>query len=67
MEGKALPWRVLARIIHISKDNKSLFCYKQVVKTMFGDTKEASEWLTIAQHSVCVPGSVWQACSGSVR
>ena len=27
--------KCLARIIHISEDNKSLFCYKHVVKTVF--------------------------------
>ncbi len=43
----------LARIIHIFEDNKSLLCYKHVVETMFAVTKEASECLTIAQHSVC--------------
>src|ERR1700681_2724610 len=43
----------LARIIHIFEDNKSLLCYKHVDKTMFAATKEASECLTIAQHSVC--------------
>jgi hypothetical protein len=43
----------LARIIHIFEDNKSLLCYKHVVQTMFAATKEASECLTIAQHSVC--------------
>jgi hypothetical protein len=43
----------LARIIHIFEDNKSLLCYKHVDKTMFAVTKEASECLTIAQHSVC--------------
>jgi hypothetical protein len=49
-DGKQRP---LARIMHIFKDNKSLFCYKHVVKTMFAVTKEASECLKIAQHSVC--------------
>jgi len=44
---------ILARIIHIFEDNKSLLCYKHVVETMFAVTKEASECLTIAQHSVC--------------
>jgi hypothetical protein len=44
---------MLARIIHIFEDNKSLLCYKHVDKTMFAATKEASECLTIAQHSVC--------------
>jgi RNA-directed DNA polymerase len=43
----------LARIIHIFEDNKGLLCYKHVVKTMFAATKEASECLKIAQHSVC--------------
>jgi hypothetical protein len=43
----------LTRIIHIFEDNKSLLCYKHVVETMFAVTKEASECLTIAQHSVC--------------
>jgi uncharacterized protein YjaG (DUF416 family) len=43
----------LARIIHICEDNKGLLCYKHVVKTMFAATKEASECLKIAQHSVC--------------
>src|SRR6266850_1041701 len=56
------PWRAtatlatachLTRIIHIFEDNKSLLCYKHVVETMFAVTKEASECLTIAQHSVC--------------
>jgi hypothetical protein len=42
-----------ARIIHIFEDNKSLLCYKHVVETLFAVTKEASECLTIAQHSVC--------------
>jgi hypothetical protein len=44
---------ILTRIIHIFEDNKSPVCYKHVVKTMFAVTKEASECLTIAQHSVC--------------
>jgi hypothetical protein len=43
----------LARIIHVSEDKRSLLCYKHVVETMFAVTKEASECLTIAQHSVC--------------
>jgi hypothetical protein len=43
----------LARLIHIFEDNKSLFCYKHVVETVFAVTKEASECLKIAQHSVC--------------
>jgi hypothetical protein len=45
--------RELARLIHIFEDNKGLLCYKHVVKTMFAATKEASECLKIAQHSVC--------------
>jgi hypothetical protein len=44
---------VLTRLIHIFEDNKGLLCYKHVVKTMFAATKEASECLKIAQHSVC--------------
>src|ERR1700727_826608 len=44
--------RDLACLIHIFEDNKSLLCYKNVVKTMFAVTKEASECLKIAQHSV---------------
>jgi len=47
------PTVCLARIIHIFEDNKSLLCYKHVDETMFAATKEASECLTIAQHSVC--------------
>jgi hypothetical protein len=47
------PGCSLARIIHIFEDNKGLLCYKHVVKTMFAATKEASECLKIAQHSVC--------------
>src|SRR5216684_8441534 len=43
----------LACLIHIFEDNKGLLCYKHVVKTMFAATKEASECLKIAQHSVC--------------
>jgi type I site-specific restriction endonuclease len=43
----------LTRIIHVSEDKRSLLCYKHVVETMFAVTKEASECLTIAQHSVC--------------
>src|SRR6266852_2743662 len=43
----------LARIIHIFEDNKSLICYKHVVETVFEAANEASECLTIAQHSVC--------------
>jgi uncharacterized repeat protein (TIGR03803 family) len=43
----------LALIIRESEDKKSLLCYKHVDKTMFAVTKEASECLTIAQHSVC--------------
>jgi hypothetical protein len=43
----------LACLIHILEDNKGLLCYKHVVKTMFAATKEASECLKIAQHSVC--------------
>src|ERR1700689_2273818 len=45
--------RDLACLIHIFEDNKGLLCYKHVVKTMFAATKEASECLKIAQHSVC--------------
>src|SRR5450755_1735289 len=45
--------RSLACLIHIFEDNKGLLCYKHVVKTMFAATKEASECLKIAQHSVC--------------
>jgi hypothetical protein len=45
--------RTLARIIHVSEDKRSLLCYKHAVETMFAVTKEASECLTIAQHSVC--------------
>jgi hypothetical protein len=49
-----LDWRLgLACLIHIFEDNKGLLCYKHVVKTMFAATKEASECLKIAQHSVC--------------
>src|SRR5207302_10655482 len=44
---------LLARIIHIFEDNKSLICYKHVVETVFEAANEASECLTIAQHSVC--------------
>jgi hypothetical protein len=43
----------LTRIIHIFEDNKSLICYKHVVETVFEAANEASECLTIAQHSVC--------------
>jgi hypothetical protein len=43
----------LACLMHIFEDNKGLLCYKHVVKTMFAATKEASECLKIAQHSVC--------------
>jgi hypothetical protein len=43
----------LACLIHMFEDNKGLLCYKHVVKTMFAATKEASECLKIAQHSVC--------------
>src|ERR1700692_4875893 len=50
---KGVEAMALARIIHIFEDNKSLLCYKHVDKTMFAATKEASECLTIAQHSVC--------------
>jgi hypothetical protein len=72
-DGKSLPLVVqfirfggglyslasLARIIHIFEDNKSLLCYKHVDKTMFAATKEASECLTIAQHSVCCSQEVF--------
>jgi serine/threonine protein kinase len=62
MATGALPFRgdssgvifnALACLIHIFEDNKGLLCYKHVVKTMFAATKEASECLKIAQHSVC--------------
>ena len=43
----------LARIIHVSEDKESLICYKHVVETVFEAANEASECLTIAQHSVC--------------
>src|ERR1019366_806105 len=46
-------WPYLARIIHVSEDKESLICYKHVVETVFEAANEASECLTIAQHSVC--------------
>src|SRR5450755_3186658 len=51
--GKSRNTQLLACLIHIFEDNKGLLCYKHVVKTMFAATKEASECLKIAQHSVC--------------
>ena len=44
---------MLARIIRESEDKRSLICYKHVVETVFEAANEASECLTIAQHSVC--------------
>ena len=44
-------------------DNKSLFCYEHVVKTMFAVTKEAAECLKIAQHSVCCSQKVFARLS----
>jgi len=61
----------LARIIHIFEDNKSLICYKHVVETVFEAANEASECLTIAQHSVCCSqeffASPWWPSSTSER
>jgi tetratricopeptide (TPR) repeat protein len=61
----------LTRIIHIFEDNKSLLCYKHVDETMFAATKEASECLKIAQHSVCCSqeffASLWLPSSISAR
>jgi len=45
--------RVLARIIHVLEDTKSLLWYKHVVETMFEATKEAFAWPSIPRHSVC--------------
>jgi len=40
---RTIRWKVqLACIIHVVEGAKSLLCYKHVVKTVFGATKEAS-------------------------